>query len=74
MNTLEELKEKAASMELRGANFLDSKGNIAVVKELYTRVQFVFIDGTEITVSRDDTQTPEFNDMKFMLRTEEDHA
>jgi hypothetical protein len=66
MEILDSVKQHAANIELKAANFLDAKGRIPVDKRKITRVQLIFIDGTEFNVSMREFE--QLGDFQFKLR------
>lgn len=62
------LKDKASVMELRSADFLNDKGEYAKKRKSVAFVRFGFIDGTTMTITRADADTPEFSGLSFKLR------
>ena len=68
MNTFEQLRAKAAEMELAEANFLGPDGKFAKKRRAFVKAEFVFIDGTRMVLPRAETERPEFDALQFKLR------
>lgn len=66
-NTYEELKAKADAIELSAVNFLAIDGTHAKGRNVH-RVEFVFIDGEELTLPKSEIDRPEFARLRFRLR------
>ena len=73
MNTLAEVQEKAAEMELYGADFLNKKGEIAKKPRYVRSVRLTFIDGVQLNITRELSETPEFGAIEFKLRPSRGH-
>lgn len=74
MNTMEEVRAKAADMELAAARFLAADGTLARKRKKVARAEFVFIDGVTMVLPRAELDRPEFDDLTFRLRPSRDHA
>lgn len=68
MNTFEQLRDKAAGMELAEVNFLGPDGTLAKKRRAFVRAEFIFIDGVKLVLPRSETERPEFDAMQFNLR------
>lgn len=68
MNTFEQLRDKAAAMELAEVNFLGPDGKFAKKRKAFIKAEFVFIDGTRMVLPRSETERPEFDALRFNLR------
>lgn len=62
----EQLRDKAASIELKAVDFLDKDGRIAKVRNQWLTVRMTFIDGTTLTLPR--SREREFEKTVFNLR------
>lgn len=66
-NTLEQVRTKAAVMELRAMNLYDANGAYALDENHVARIEFIFIDGELLRVSPDVFRSREFNQLEFRL-------
>ena len=73
MNTLEEVREKAAQMEANEFNFLGPDGKLAKKRRHYVTFEVRFIDGTVMQVPRSVVESPEFDAISFKLRPNRSH-
>lgn len=73
MNTFEDLKAKAADMELAAANFLNADGESAAQLADVTQVEFRFVDGVVLMLPRAETERPEFDQLEFKLQPSQAH-
>jgi hypothetical protein len=64
--TPDELRDKAASIELKAVDFLDRHGHIAKVRSQWVTVRMTFIDGATLTLPR--AREHEFEQTVFNLR------
>lgn len=68
LSSFEQLRDKAAQMELAEVNFLGPDGKFAKKRRAVVTVEFIFIDGTKMVLSRSETERPEFDTLRFDLR------
>ena len=73
-STFEELKAKAADMELKGVNFLTRKGELAKKRQAVHHTQFIFIDGVELFIPKPEMNKPGFGQLVFSLRPVKDNG
>lgn len=69
---LQELRAKAADMELRAVDFLDRGGRIADDRRTYTTIRMTFHDGKTISLPR--RLEKHFRKQEFKLRSTRDDA
>lgn len=68
MNTFEELRAKAADMELAQVNFRGADGKVAKSRRAVRTAEFIFIDGVRMVLHRSETDRPGFDALSFKLR------
>lgn len=73
-HTMEEVRDKAAEMELASISFLASDGTLARKRKAVARTEFVFIDGTRMVLPRRETDRPGFDAVTFRLRPSRNDA
>lgn len=74
MNTFEELRAKAASVELAGVNFFAKDGTLARKRRAIHHAEFTFIDGVRLVLPQAEVNHPEFDALKFQLRPTQNHS
>lgn len=72
MSTVKELRQKAATMELQGVDFVDHHGHIVDDNHKAKRAVFTFIDGEQLVLKA--KHFPKIWKMKFHLRPARDDA